>query len=77
VIWAIVTPVTLLLFSSSAFYVGPIARALGGSDIGFVAGFFCAAGLYVLAERSRIRRPDRVRARAPLPRSVRPTSPHT
>jgi len=77
VIWAIVTPVTLLLFSSSAFYVGPIARALSGSDIGFVAGFFGAAGFYVLAERSRIRRPDRVRARAPLPRSVRPTSPHT
>jgi NCS1 family nucleobase:cation symporter-1 len=60
-IWAIVTPVTLLLFSSSTIYTGPIARALGGSDIGFVAGFFGAAALYVLAER--IRR----RAHAPIP----------
>jgi NCS1 family nucleobase:cation symporter-1 len=59
VIWAIVTPVTLVLFSSSTIYTGPIARALGGSDIGFVAGFFGAAGLYVLAERSRRRHPDR------------------
>jgi len=59
VIWAIVTPVTLLLFSASAIYTGPIARALGGSDVGFVAGFFGAAGIYVLAERSRRRRPDR------------------
>ncbi len=57
VIWAIVTPLTLLLFSSSPFYVGPIARALGGADVGFVAGFFGAAALYVCAERKRVRRP--------------------
>jgi NCS1 family nucleobase:cation symporter-1 len=57
-IWAIVTPVTLLLFLST-IYSGPIARGVGGSDTGFVAGFFGAAGIYVLAERSRRRRPDR------------------
>jgi NCS1 family nucleobase:cation symporter-1 len=48
-----------LLFSSSTFYTGPIARALGGADVGFVAGFFGAAGLYVLAKRARSLRPDR------------------
>jgi NCS1 family nucleobase:cation symporter-1 len=64
IIWAIVTPATLLLFCSSTIYTGPIARAFGGADIGFVAGFFGAAGLYVLAERSRRRSPDRDRITA-------------
>jgi NCS1 family nucleobase:cation symporter-1 len=53
VIWAIVTPITMLLFSASPVYTGPIARALGGTDIGFIAGGFGAAALYVLAKRGR------------------------
>ena len=54
-IWAIVTPLTIALFSSTAIYTGPVAHALVGADIGFVVGFFGAAALYVLAKR--IRRP--------------------
>ncbi len=53
VIWAVITPCTMLLFSASTVYTGPVARALGGSDVGFIVGFFGAAALYVLAERSR------------------------
>lgn len=52
-IFAIVTPVTIALFSATEIYTGPIAKALGGTDIGFFVGFFVAAGLYVLVERRR------------------------
>jgi NCS1 family nucleobase:cation symporter-1 len=55
IIWAVVTPVTLLLFSASAVYTGPIARVLGGTDIGFIAGLFGTAALYVVVERARRR----------------------
>ncbi|MBD5633010.1 MAG: cytosine permease [Candidatus Eremiobacteraeota bacterium] len=52
-IFALVTPLTIALFSSTEVYTGPIARMLGGADIGFFVGFFAAAAGYVLVERVR------------------------
>ena len=50
-IFALVTPLTILLFSSTQVYVGPIARLLGGTDVGSFVGFLAAGGLYVLVQR--------------------------
>jgi NCS1 family nucleobase:cation symporter-1 len=63
-IFAIVTPVTILLFSSTDAYTGPIAKMLGGLDVGYVVGFFGAAIAYVATVRS---------ARAGAESSARPT----
>jgi NCS1 family nucleobase:cation symporter-1 len=52
-IFLIVTPVTIALFSATETYTGPVAKLLGGTDIGFFVGFFVAAGAYMLAERRR------------------------
>jgi NCS1 family nucleobase:cation symporter-1 len=52
-IFAIVTPLTILLFSATVIYTGPIARMLGGADIGFFVGFFIASLAYVVVERRR------------------------
>ncbi len=52
-IFAIVTPLTIALFSSTEIYTGPIAKMLGGTDIGFFVGFFAAAAAYALVERAR------------------------
>jgi NCS1 family nucleobase:cation symporter-1 len=52
-IFLIVTPLTLVLFSSTIAYTGPIARLLGGTDIGFYVGFFTASLAYALVERPR------------------------
>jgi len=52
-IFLIVTPVTIALFSATEIYTGPIAKLLGGTDIGFFVGFFAAAGAYAIAERAR------------------------
>ncbi len=55
-IFVVVTLVTIVLFSATDVYTGPIARMLGGTDIGSFVGFFVAAGWYVLAAK-----PARVR----------------
>lgn len=52
-IFAVVTPLTIALFSATEIYTGPLARALGGADVGFFAGFFIAGGAYALVERRR------------------------
>lgn len=54
-IFAIVTPLTIALFSSTQIYIGPLAKLLGGTDIGFFVGFFAAALGYALVERRRVR----------------------
>jgi NCS1 family nucleobase:cation symporter-1 len=52
-IFVIVTPLTILLFSSTSVYTGPLAKLLGGTDIGFFVGFFAASLCYALVERRR------------------------
>lgn len=52
-IFAIVTPLTIALFSSTEIYTGPLAKLLGGTDIGFFVGFFAASLCYALVERRR------------------------
>jgi NCS1 family nucleobase:cation symporter-1 len=61
-IFLIVTPLTIALFSSTGIYTGPLAKLLGGTDIGFFAGFFAASLGYALVERRR----STYAARAPL-----------
>jgi NCS1 family nucleobase:cation symporter-1 len=46
-IFVVVTVATIALFSSTSVYTGPIAKLLGGTDIGFFVGFFVAAGVYI------------------------------
>ena len=43
--------VTTALFSSNELYTGPVARALGGADIGYDVGFTAAFGGTVLLRR--------------------------
>ncbi len=52
-VFCIMTPLTIALFSSTELYEGPLAKLLGGADVGFVVGFFAAAVLYVAIERLR------------------------
>jgi len=52
-IFLIVTPLTIALFSVTERYTGPLAKVLGGTDIGFFVGFFAASIAYALAERRR------------------------
>jgi NCS1 family nucleobase:cation symporter-1 len=52
-IFAIVTPLTIGLFSSTEIYTGPVARLLGGADIGCLVGFFIAATAYTVVARAR------------------------
>jgi NCS1 family nucleobase:cation symporter-1 len=52
-IFLVVTPLTIVLFSATEIYTGPLARMLGGTDIGFFVGFFVAAATYALVERAR------------------------
>ena len=52
-IFAIVTPVTIALFSATEIYTGPLAKLLGGTDIGFFVGFFAASLCYAIVERRR------------------------
>lgn len=42
---------TVALFSVSDLYTGPVARLLGGADIGYYVGFFGAGLLYVWQRR--------------------------
>ena len=53
-IFAVVTPLTIALFSATEIYTGPIAKLLGGADVGFFVGFFIASTAYVAIERKRI-----------------------
>jgi len=53
-----VSIVTVVLFSSTPLYVGPVARLLGGADLGSLAGFLLAAGGQALLLR-RTRRSAR------------------
>ena len=49
-LFIVVSVLTVLLFSSTDLYTGPIARALGGADIGYYVGFAVAfAGTVMLA----------------------------
>jgi NCS1 family nucleobase:cation symporter-1 len=66
-IFVSVTLLTIALFSSTSVYTGPIAKLLGGTDIGYFVGFIAAAGAYVLL---RSRCPDRRRL-APRHRRTR------
>ena len=59
-IFAVVTPLTIALFSATEIYTGPVAKLLGGTDIGFFVGFFAASGAYVLFERRRSAAPSAV-----------------
>jgi NCS1 family nucleobase:cation symporter-1 len=52
-IFAVVAPLTIVLFSATEIYTGPIARMLGGADIGFFVGFFVASFAYVVVVRRR------------------------
>jgi NCS1 family nucleobase:cation symporter-1 len=52
-IFAVVTPLTIALFSATEIYTGPIAKFLGGADIGFFVGFFAASAAYLVLERRR------------------------
>jgi NCS1 family nucleobase:cation symporter-1 len=54
-IFAIVTPVTIALFSATEIYTGPIAKLLGGTDVGFFVGFFAASLGYAYVERREVR----------------------
>ena len=55
-IFCVVTPLTIALFSATELYTGPLAKLLGGADVGFVVGFFAAGLLYVGSERVRAAR---------------------
>lgn len=47
-----VTVATVALFSTSDLYTGPVARALGGADVGYYVGFAAAyAGTILLGRR--------------------------
>ena len=64
-IFAVTAVVTIALFSVSDLYTGPIARLLGGADIGYYVGFFGAGLLYVLSVRVpgvRTARPDELKS---------------
>ena len=54
VIFALVTPLTIVLFSATDAYTGPVARLLGGTDIGSFVGFALAGGLYIVARRRQL-----------------------
>ena len=51
IIFAIITPLTIVLFSATTSYTGPVARLLGGTDIGYLVGFITAGGLYIFTTR--------------------------
>jgi len=51
-------------FFSTDFYVGPVARALGGIDVSMFVGLPVAAGVYLLTCRSLDLAADRAAAAA-------------
>jgi NCS1 family nucleobase:cation symporter-1 len=52
-IFLVVTPLTIALFSATEIYTGPVAKLLGGTDVGFFVGFFAAAAAYAYVERRK------------------------
>ena len=53
-IFAVTSVLTIALFSTSSLYTGPVARWLGGADIGYYIGFFGAALCYALGMPRRV-----------------------
>jgi NCS1 family nucleobase:cation symporter-1 len=59
-IFIVVLALTIALFASSPTYTGPIAKALGGLDIGYLVGFFAAGLIAIVVMRNeRAPRTDR------------------
>jgi nucleobase:cation symporter-1, NCS1 family len=54
-IFVAVTVTTIALFASTTAYVGPVAKWLGGVDIGYFVGFAAAAFLYWITSRQESR----------------------
>jgi NCS1 family nucleobase:cation symporter-1 len=52
-IFVVIVPVTFYLFSASELYTGPIAKMIGGIDIGYAVGFVIASVTYAIVERPR------------------------
>ena len=52
-IFVVTAVVTIALFSVSDPYTGPVARWLGGADIGYYVGFVTAGAAYVLIAKKR------------------------
>mgnify|MGYP002413160066 CR=1 FL=1 len=50
-IFVVTSVFTVVLFSTSSLYTGPVARWLGGADIGYYVGFFTAAFWYAAGRR--------------------------
>ncbi|MEE8663717.1 MAG: cytosine permease [Acetobacter sp.] len=50
-IFIVTSILTILLFSSSSLYTGPVAKWLGGADIGYYVGFLVAAVWYALPRK--------------------------
>ena len=52
-IWAVVTILTMALFPATDLYTGPIAKLLGGVDLGYYVGFGAAGLLYWLVIKNK------------------------
>ncbi len=52
-IFVLAAVLTIALFSVSDLYTGPVARLLGGADIGYYVGFFGAGLATVVSARRR------------------------
>ncbi len=52
-IFLLTAVLTIALFSVSDLYTGPVARLLGGADIGYYVGFLLAGLCYAAAARAR------------------------
>jgi NCS1 family nucleobase:cation symporter-1 len=52
-IFLVTVPVTFVLFTATPIYTGPIAKMLGGADIGFIAGFIVASLAYAAVAGAR------------------------
>ena len=44
--------IAMIPFMNTSFYIGPIAQALGGTDLSFVIGLVIAGGLYLILSRN-------------------------
>jgi len=53
-IFVVSAVLTVALFSVSDLYTGPVARLLGGADVGYYVGFFGAALAYAWSRRGTI-----------------------
>ncbi|MBE7212044.1 MAG: cytosine permease [Gluconacetobacter diazotrophicus] len=49
--FVVIAPLTAILFGASELYTGPVARLLGGADIGYYVGFVSAAGCTLVLRR--------------------------